>query len=301
MLNFFKMARSQRTEQFRNATLTEILTEGALEAGHYLEYVPNLQNKNKYQVRYKKPFSSERMAEIVCRMEPMVMAILKKRDIDYGSIDSYIGYGFFNFIKTYKPDVLDTDAKIVSALQRSMINKIDQLNRKERFRYMPGYTGTSQGYQQGKAEREGKIPSVRYVTTCREISLHTPVYGKDDIESGEFGDFIPDHEPTPEETCLHCSEEDDIFSSYSDNKEFNKILLEIIIEAGNHGKLTLKDLVDSALHNRDMVVLLSGDYKIELSGDGDIIISEEVKENIHKRIKVFYRGLKKKLKVKFNI
>ena len=300
MLEFFKRARLQRTEQFKNDSLVKILTEGALEAGHHLEYVPNLQNRNKYQVRYTKPFSSERLVEIICRMEPYVMSLLKKRDIDYTTIDSYIGYGFFNFIKTYKPDTLDTEAKVISAIQRSMMNKIDQLNRKERFRYMPGYTGTTQGYKKDQADKEGVELKARYVNTCKEVSIYTPVFGKDEEESGNYGDFIPDSSPTPEELFLDSDLEEEVYSTYSDNKPINRILLEILIEAGYHGKLSVKDLVDSALHRPDFVVQVKGDYNISILPSGEVIISEESREALHRKIKIFYRGLRKKLKIKFN-
>ena len=66
------------------------------------------------------------VAELAGRMRPAIMKFLLTVDQDPGTIDSYIGYGFFNFIKTYKPDVHNTDEKIKQALFRSIQNKVCQ-------------------------------------------------------------------------------------------------------------------------------------------------------------------------------
>lgn len=299
MLEFFKMAKAQRRPYFKDMSLVDLMTYGAEEAGHHLEYVANLQNKNKYQVRYKKPFNSSVLSEVICRMEPNIMSILKKRDIDPSTINSYIGYGFFNFIKTYKPDVHNTEDKIRNAIYKSVLQKIEQLSRKERFKYIPGYEGITNKEREA-AEKEGRKPKGRYVNTCKEVSINSPVYGKDDDQSGELGDFIPDTQLNPEEKCIDRDERNQLCIKYSEN-EFGKILLEIIIDSGSSGKLSIKDLKETALSNSDFRKVIAQELGFTYNPEDEFELSEEQEEKLHRKIKLFYRGLRKRLKIEFQL
>jgi hypothetical protein len=297
MLEFFKMARGFRKPYFKEMSLVDLMSYGAEEAGCHLEYVANLQNKNKYQVRYNKQFSSAVLAELVCRMEPNVMSILKKRDFDISTIDSYISYGFFNFIKTYKPDVHNTDEKIRNAVYNSVIQKIEQLSRKEKFKYVPGYKGVTRRERE-LAEKEGREPKARYVNTCKEVSIHTPVYGRDDEQSGELGDFIPDSMPTPEEKLINKCEKEELCIRYSDD-QFGKILLEVIIDSYSDKRLSVNELKESALNNEDFRELVAKEFGFNPNDNFEL--PPEFEDKLYRKIKVFYRNLKKKLKIEFNI
>lgn len=326
MLEFFRMAEATRLPELRNVPLTELMKSAAEEAGWHLEYVENLQNQNKYQVRYEKPFSSVVVAELAGRMRPAIMKFLLTVDQDPGTIDSYIGYGFFNFIKTYKPDVHNTDEKIKQALFRSIQNKVCQLSRKELFKYRPGYTGTK--------NRAGEdVRNCRFKNTPREISYNQPAFNDGDSEA-ELGDFIPDYRPSPMDLYLDQEDSREVHNEYGASKEVEKICIEILLEAGNHGKVTLKDLkIDVAIR---LIPETKITYKkIEILEDRQAKINGEKRKNkensevlqtleeeynllqkqieeleesinpqvssLNRQVKTFYRKLKAKLAEKYHI
>lgn len=330
MLEFFRMAEATRLPELKNIPLTELMKSAAEEAGWHLEYVENLQNQNKYQVRYEKPFSSVVVAELAGRMRPAIMKFLLTVDQDPGTIDSYIGYGFFNFIKTYKPDVHNTDEKIKQALFRSIQNKVCQLSRKELFKYRPGYTGTK--------NRAGEdVRNCRFKNTPREISYNRPAFNDGDSEA-ELGDFIPDYRPSPMDLYLDQEDSNEVYGEYGASEEVEKLCIEILLEAGNHDKISLKDLKrDVAIRLIPKIEIKVTYKKIEILEDRQARINgekrkKENKENqeiqkaldeeyksiqdeidkleesinsdvssLNRQVKTFYRKLKAKLAEKYHI
>ena len=298
MLEFFRMAEQSRVPKYRDIPLHKLMRAAAEQAGWHLEYVPNLQNRNKYQVRYTKPFSSAVTAELACRMRPAIMAFLAKRDIDPKTIDSFVGYGFFNFIKTYKPEVHDTDEKIKAAIYRSVMNKVDQGNRKEIFRYRPTNLIDEETGEPIEKKKH------KYSNTPREVSINTTVYGKDGDESAELQDFIPDDRTgSPLDTLIEEEEIEELVDSLT-NKSTEKILLRILIEAGGSGeRMKLKSLIEEALENssiRDQAIEeITIQIKREQKASGSVeeihITKEMVEKRVEKDIKIFYRNLKHKL------
>lgn len=412
MLEFFRMARAERKFENTGKSLVELVREGWKKAGGKAIYKKELQCKeeSKYQVVFERKYDSAIAAELACRMEPWVMSFLRGREIDFSTIDSHIAYGFFNFIKTCRIEytdkntgevkethLFDTDKSIIAAIQNSIKCKIDQSNRKEIFKYRPGYTGTERargekldellkiiqktlneypvlhnyknilieifdrikeankvfGYEiikevdkkgresikevacykilvekevnslieflktlgefriKGKAGEFIPVTEIiknwlvsfnkireKYKEVCKETSYNEPIYGKDDEESGEIGDFIPDVEPTPEDRCIERDEVNQLCIKYSES-EFGKILLEIIIDSGSNGKLSVKELKEQALHNQDFIELIAPEFG--LNPEDDFELSEEQEEKLHRKIKLFYRGLRKRLKIEFQL
>ena len=72
----FKTIKLQRDPKLANKSYVELMSTAAEEAGHHLVYVDNLQNTNKWQVRYKKPFSSKVTIELLARMEGFILGFL---------------------------------------------------------------------------------------------------------------------------------------------------------------------------------------------------------------------------------
>lgn len=319
MLEFFRLAEATRNPNLKDIPLSDLMRMAAEEAGWHLEYVANLQNRTKYQVRYERPFSSQVTAELVCRSKNSIMYFLSKRDFDPSTIDSYLGYGFWNFIKTYKPDVHDTDEKIRAAIYRSVQNKVDQGNRKEIFRYRP--TNDSMGAQAGitvKVEvdsqgnqTETKV-STRYIKTPKEVSFNTEIFSKDGSQGGELGDFIPDERYSPLKPALEEDEEDGLVQEYTSSR-MQEILLKLLVEAGAHGRFTLKALQEEALHSEDIVEEVIQEIEISIHRAKeraikkgrefeDLHITQEMVNNkVARKTKVFYRELKKKLANKYSI
>ena len=318
MLEFFQMAEATRDPRLRDRPISELMREAAIEAGWHLEYVENLQNKNKYQVRYTKPFSSKVTAELVCRYKPQILATLKTIHLETLSsmdIDSFLGYGVFNFIKSYKPDVHNTDSKIVAALTNSIKIKFWQLGRKEVFRFVPGYVGNKN--QKGEVVRE-----IRYKNTPRTVSYNSPAFNDMDSEA-EMGDFIPDTSPSPEDRYIEKEDIEEFPLTYGQNKEIEKVIISIMVEAGSHGKITIRDL------QRDVVDRL-GDLIQELTEEKDLVdkrrkggydgdpLEREYQElldrihnlevivnkgvnSINRQVKLFYRRVKEALAKKYHI
>lgn len=305
MLEFFRLAEANRNQEFKNIPLHVLMEGAAEEAGWHLEYVPNLQNKTKYQVRYDRPFSSEVTAELACRLRPVIMKFLSKREIDPLTIDSFVGYGFFNFIKTYKPKVHDTDEKIMAAVYRSVMNKVDQLNRKEIFRYRPTNDSLRSMAGEEVVDENGNRRSVKYVRTPKEVSLSTPVYGKDGEEDSEIGNFIPDSY-TPEDAYLDKEGEEDLVEEFGATTDIKKVIIETLVEAGGHGKMTLKELkVTVAIKCKPEVESLYDEFEILIKSGKKDEADKYEKEVIHpqvssidRQVKNFYRELKKRLAAK---
>lgn len=306
MFEFFKMAEANRNPLYREIPLHVLMKDAASRAGWYLEFVPNLKSKTKYQVRYQRPFDSEVVAELVCRMRKYIIGFLKKREIDPTTIDSYLGWGFFNFIKTYKPDVHDTDEKIRSAIYRSVQNKVDQSNRKEIFKYRP--TDDSLRAQNGEnipRKKENGKKKHLYTRTPKEISSNKPRTGKNDEEGDELGNFIPDSSPSPLDCYLDQEDREELSKEFTKSRT-QEILLNLLIEAGKNGKLALKDLKKEAILNEEILQETFDELKITLEkreGDSvEIHITKEMVYNrVNRKVKTFYKGLKKKLSIKFSI
>lgn len=319
MLEFFRLAEATRNPNLKDIPLSDLMRVAAEEAGWHLEYISNLQNRTKYQVRYERPFSSQVTAELACRLKNSIMYFLSKRNFDPSTINSYIGYGFWNFIKTYKPDIHNTDVKIKAAIYRSVQNKVDQGNRKEIFKYKP--TNNSIEAQAGITVRvevddlgnktETKI-STKYIKTPKEISFNTEVFGKDGGQSGELGDFIPDERYSPTRSTLEKDEEDELLEEYTSSR-MQEILLRLLVEAGAHGRFSLRALQEEALHSEDLVQEVTHEIEISLHRAKeraikkgrefeDLHITQEMVNNkVARKTKVFYRDLKKKLANKYSI
>ena len=287
----FKMVKSQRDPRLADKSFVELMSTAAEEAGHHLVYVENLQNANKWQVRYTKPFSSAVTAELLARMEGFILGFLATRDYDPSTIDSHICYGIANFIKTYKPDVHNTEKAIVGALHFSIKQKIEQSNRKEIFRYRPGYKGyTIEDRKKMEADPEYKGKE-RYTKTPKEISLNLKIEGKDsDDDSTELGDYIP-------ESRDEFSEKEEIMDlelTLTSN-ECQKVFLKILVEGGASGKVSIKDLGRTALTYPEIVE----ETKIELSKKKGLSPEEVdltlVVNRVMKKAKVFYRDLRDRL------
>lgn len=309
MLQFFKMAEATRNPLYKDIPLTVLMEDAAERAGWHLEYVPNLQSKTKYQVKYEQKFDSQVVAELACRLRKPIENFLYKRDIDPSTIDSHVGYGFFNFIKTYKPEVHDTDEKICAAIYRSVMNKVDQGNRKETFRYRP--TEQADKAQAGvkvevKINDQGEEVetqlSVKYVKTPREISLNMEVEGKGGDQGGELGDFIPDNRYSADRLAMDRAEEEEIYEEYSSTK-VQKLLLQILMEAGAHGKMTSRELQREAMNDPDIIDEVTQEledqfYKKPEYAVGIYITEEMVNNRIARETKVFYKNLKERLAAK---
>lgn len=140
----------------------------------------------------------------------------------------------------------------------------------------------------------------KYKEVCKETSYNEPIYGKGDEESGEIGDFIQDVEPTPEDRCIERDEVNQLCIKYSEN-EFGKILLEIIIDSGSSGKLSIKDLKEIALSNSDFRKVIAQELEFTYNPEDDFELSGEQEEKLYRKIKLFYRGLRKRLKTEFQL
>ena len=292
MLDFFKLARSTRDPSLATKSYVELMEEAAEEAGWHLVYVPNLQNRTKFQVRYERPFSSAVVAELACRMEPTIMGFLRKRDIDPSLIDSFVGFGFFNFIKTYKPEVHNTDEKVQAAIYRSVQNKVDQGQRKEIFRYRP----TSSSGDPTKKHR--------YVNTPREVSLSRRAHYKDE-EGDELGSFIADPLYDQPNFCSgfeEAEERGDLIKEYAKTPG-QKIFLEILIEAGASGRITIRDLAREAKESpiirdearNDLIEAYKSKGKTE-----EELTEEMIDERVFRKAKAYFRGLREILAPRLN-
>ena len=287
----FKNVKLQRDPKLADKSYVELMSTAAEEAGHHLVYVENLQNTNKWQVRYNKPFSSAVTVELLARMEGFILGFLATRDYDPSTIDSHICYGVANFIKTYKPDVHNTDKAIVGALHFSIKQKIEQSNRKEIFKYRPGYKGYSiEDRKKMEADPTYKGKE-RYTKTPKEISLNLRIDGKDsDDDSTELGDYIPE---TRDDFAEREGMIDLELSFASDSCQ--KVFLKILVDGGASGKVSIKDLGRTALTYPEIVE----ETRIEISEKKGLSPDEVdltlVVNRVMKKAKVFYRDLRDKL------
>ena len=291
LLQLFKQAKLQRDPKLANQSYVEIMSTAAAEAGHHLVYVENLQNANKWQVRYKKPFSSAVTSELLIRMEGFILGFLANRDFDPFTIESHICYSIFNFIKTYKPDVHTTDQAIIGALHSSIKQKIEQSNRKETFKYRPGYKGYSKEDRKKMEEDPEYKGKERYVKTPKEISLNFKVEGKDsDDDSTELADYISD----PVDSFKEKEETMDLELEFATDIN-KKAFLKILIECGSSGKVSIKDFGRSALTDPEIV----NETRIEISKkkglDPEEVDFELVVNRVMKKAKVFYRNIKEEI------
>lgn len=290
-LQLFKNLKSQRDPRLSNLSYVELMSTAAEEAGHHLVYVENLQNTNKWQVRYNKPFSSAVTIELLARMEGFILGFLATRDYDPSTIDSHICYGIANFIKTYKPDVHNTEKSIVGALHFSLKQKIEQSNRKELFKYRPGYKGYSKEDRKKMELDPTYKGKERYIKTPKEISLNLRIDGKDsDDDSTELADYIPEvKDGFAEKEGMMDLE----LTFVSDNCQ--KIFLKILVEGGASGKVSIKDLGRTALTYPEIVE----EAKVEISQKKGLDPQEVdltlVINKVMKKAKVFYRDLRDKL------
>ena len=291
ILPLFKNIKSQRDPQLASKTYVELMSKAAEEAGHHLVYVENLQNTNKWQVRYRKPFSSEVTTELLARMEGFVLGFLANRDYDPSTIESHICYGIANFIKTYKPDVHNTDKLIVGALHFSIKQKIEQSNRKELFKYRPGYKGYSIEDRKKMEADPNYKGKERYTKTPKEISINTKVEGKSsDDHTTEIGDYIPDNRNLLEDREQMI----DLEVAFTSNKS-QKIFLEILIEGGASGKVSIKDLGRTALNYPEVVDEAKEEISKTRGLEPDEIDLTLVVNRVMKKAKIFYKGLRDKL------
>ena len=287
----FKNVKLQRDPRLANKSYVELMSTAAEEAGHHLVYVENLQNTNKWQVRYNKPFSSAVTVELLARMEGFILGFLATRDYDPSTIESHICYGVANFIKTYKPDVHNTDKLIVGALHFSIKQKIEQSNRKETFKYRPGYKGYSiEDRKKMEADPTYKGKE-RYTKTPKEISLNLRIDGKDsDDDSTELGDYIPE---VKDDFAEREGMIDLELSFASDSCQ--KVFLKILVEGGASGKVSIKDLGRTALTYPEIVE----EAKTEISKKKGLSPEEVdltlVINRVMKKAKVFYRDLRDRL------
>lgn len=295
MLEFFRLAEQTRKPEYRDVPLADLMRQAAKEAGWHTVYVENLQSRTKDQVRYERPFSSAVTAELACRMKAPIMAFLSKRDIDKSTINSYIGYGFFNFIKTYKPDVLDTDEKIKAAIYRSVQNKVDQGNRKEIFRY-----------------RES---SNKYVNTPKEISMSIRIGNGDNEGDGkELEDYLADTLPSPDLQYMEIEETEELLDIYA-NSNTQEILLKLLLESGSFGRVSVRGLSleagrypsirEEAIKEIELKIKhqreRAGKTKKDLPEDKERLALDEenISKFIYRKVKKFYRELKSKLIEKY--
>lgn len=402
MLEFVRMAKAERRLENMGKSYVELMEEGCKKAGYHIVNDPKTKNSNKNVVRFEKPFDSSILAELVCRLEPQVMGILKNKTIDQTTIDSYVAYGFFNFIKTYKKEVHNTNEKIVRCILNSVRQKIDQLSRKEEFRYKPGYDGVrmkrariieslgnsikslgklvdEEIIEELKAsmariellnkklikselpdnpEEEEKFylkngqtnysnirkalkkridqefdyildllePEVileplvsqyiktikelkvkfansreKYLNSCQSVSGNDKVDGDEgDGESRELFDFIPDDRPSPEDQAVDNSDTQELLIKYS-SSPFGKILLEIIIDCGRSGKVSVGEVRDLAYQTPDFVDLVVEEFGYHTNDRHELVLSLEENKKLFRKIKVFYRGLRDQLMEDFRI
>lgn len=319
MLDYFRMAHETRKPELKFVPLTELMKSAALEAGWHLEHIDNLQNKNKDAVRYDKPFSSIVTAELSCRLQKSIMKLLQKKDTSSLPIDSYIGWGIFNFIKSYKPDVHNTDEKILQAAYNSVKCKLDQLSRKEFFRYRPHHKALvlqTEGYDQLKIEIESsggtkedaeKVKKYGYINSPKEVSIHTPIGGKDGEDSKELGDTISSS-TSPLDEVVYQDEVEDLVEKYAEDEVQGQII-RILIEASNSGKVRPGDLREEAklcnLPGSKIIrekVIEEIKISMKVAGDAEVEISEElIEKKVARKIKVFYRQLKKRLAAEYPV
>lgn len=326
MLDYFRMAHETRKPELKSVPLTELMKSAALEAGWHLEHIDNLQNKNKDAVRYDKPFSSIVTAELSCRLQKSIMKLLQKKDTSSSPIDSYIGWGIFNFIKSYKPDVHNTDEKILAAAYNSVKCKVDQLLRKEIFRHRPHHKALvlqTEGYDSLKIEIESSggteeeaenIKKYTYVNSPKEVSIHTPSGGKDGEDSKELGDTLSSG-TSPLDEVVYQDEVEDLVEKYSEDEVQGQII-RILIEAGNSGRVRPGDIREEAkgeviqdgegnktykhsIPGSEIIrqsVIREIKISMNLAEDAEVEISEElIEKKMARKIKVFYRQLKKRL------
>lgn len=287
----FKTVKLQRDPKLANVPYVELMSTEAREAGHHLVYVENLQNANKWQVRYKRPFSSKVTVELLARMEGFILGFLANRDYDPSTIDSHICYAIANFIKTYKPDVHNTEASIIAALHSSIKQKIEQSNRKEIFKYRPGYHGYSLEDKKKMEEDPTYKGKERYTKTPKEISLNLKIEGKDsDDNSTELGDYIP------EQRDLFSEKEEmmDLELSFA-SSNCNKVFLKILVEGGASGKVSIKDLGRTALRYPEIVEEAKEEISRKKGLSPEEVDITLVVNRVMKKAKVFYRDLRDKL------
>lgn len=288
MIEIFEMAIKNRDSKLAKASLAEMMAQAAQEAGWHQVEVPNLQHKNKLQVRYTKAFSSAVTAELICRIRPAIISYLKKREYDPKTISSHIGYGVFKFIQTYKPLIHNNDEIILASVFRAIKTKVEQSNRKEIFKFRPGYVGASEK-EKVQAEQEGRSPRARYTSVPREISLNTPVYDKNSDQSGELGDFISN----APDFSVEVVSEYDLEREYA-NDDLEKIFIKILIDFGSSGKVSRPELTKEALRHREVYEILEDEF------GKDYLSEEEAEELLTRKVRVFFKTLKRRLQIDFN-
>ena len=287
MIEIFRMAEEQRKSGLAKISLTELMKKAAKEAGWHIVEVPNLNCKDKRQVRYERPFSSAVASELVCRIKLPIYHYLKKRDFDPKTISSHIGYGVFKFIQTYKPEVHNSDEIIMASLFRIIRTKVEQSNRKELFRYRPGYQGVT-NRERKMAEEEGRNPKARYTSAPKEISIFSPIFDEDHEDSAEMIDFISQGPDFSKEV----TERSDLIDGYGED-DLQKEFIQILIDMGQNGKASRPDVVIEAMNNRVIISLIKREFKEEPT-------EEEIRAKLARKVKVFFKEIKEKLQRDFS-
>lgn len=288
MLEIFKMAEEQRRSDLSNISLTKLMKVAAEKAGWHIVEVPNLNSADKRQVRYERPFSSAVTAELICRIKPSIYHYLKKRDFDPKTISSHIGYGVFKFIQTYKPEVHNSDEIIMASLFRIIRTKVEQSNRKEIFRYVPGYQGVT-NKERKLAEQEGRAPKARYTSAPKEVSIFSPVFDEDQEESAQMIDFLSEG---PDFT-VEMAEENDLLEEYGGDDLLRKAFIKILIDMGSHGKASRPEVVIEAMNNKVIINIIRKEFDTEPT-------EEEIKAKLARKIKVLFKDLKERLSQDFS-
>jgi hypothetical protein len=222
-------------------------------------------------------------------MKPYIIGFIRKRDIDPSTISSHIAYGIYSFIKSYNPDKHNNDAIIKASLYQAVVTRVQQSNRKERFKYMPGYQGIT-NKERVAAELEGREPQARYTTAPKETSLNRTIRDKKGEGSVEIGDLIP----SPTDFTIEVEGRITIFDKYA-HTPLEKSLLEILVESGSSGKIGRTAL--AGLANREPEVI--GNLKLKISNDlgvyEDEVTEEQIQKHLLRAVKAYYKYLKKKL------